>query len=843
MKPLLSLPILLFLFCMAPASGAEKQPLRKQFFNHDWRFFLGDPSQASEAGFDDKNWRTLDLPHDWSIEGKIDPNHPMGNDGGYFQSGVGWYRKSFEVPATWKGQRIAIYFEGVYMNSEVFINGKSLGVYPYGYSSFRYDLTPYLDYGKPNLIAVRVDNSQQVNSRWYSGSGIYRHVWLEVTPPVHVAPWGVAVTTPVATPQKATVLLKASVKNQTNGVQKVTVKSWLRDSRNIIVGSAESKIELPANSQKEVEMQIAVSNPLLWSPETPTLYNADIQIPSGKDGDDFLRTPFGIRTLRFSTQDGFQLNGKTVKLNGGCVHHDNGSLGASAFTRAEERRVEILKAAGFNAIRTSHNPPSEAFLDACDRLGMLVMDESFDGWREKKTTYDYALNFDTWWQRDVEAMVLRDRNHPSIIMWSTGNEIIERKSPEAVETASKLAAAVRNLDPSRPVTSAITTWDREWAMFDPLFAAHDIGGYNYQLHRAASDHERVPSRIIVQTESYPRDAFANWKLVQNNNYIIGDFVWTALDYLGESGIGRWYYPGDVKGEHYQGKLYPWHAAYCGDIDLTGWRKPISHYRSMLYNTNEKLYMAVREPQPASGKITVTGWAVWPTWERWNWPGYEGKEIEVEIYSHYPEVRLYLNNQLLGQQPTSETTQFKATFSVPYAPGILKAVGVANGKEQESKVLQTAADVAAIRLLPDRTKLTSDGQDLSFVEVQLTDAKGVLKADARNRLQFSVSGPGLIAGVDNADISDTTSYASTSRAAWNGRALVVIRSTRATGNIKLTVRSEGLRDATITLKTAKVKPEKQPVATVQLAPIGQPNVTTYGGGGVRGSVRTTTIISR
>lgn len=823
------LSVFLFLFCLTSASGYEPQPLRKQLFNHDWKFFLGDPSNASEVGFDDKSWRTLDLPHDWSIEGSIKADHPTGNDGGYFQAGVGWYRKSFEVPASWKdNQRVAIYFEGVYMNSEVFINGKSLGVYPYGYSSFRYDLTPYLEYGKPNMIAVRVDNSEQPNCRWYSGSGIYRHVWLEVTPPIHIAPWGVSVTTPAADYQQAVVSLKIIVKNNLPGVQEATVNCWIRDGKQTVVGSKQSVIRIPENGQYELDQVITFTDPQLWSPSTPTLYYADIMVYPDKEGGnallaryyekDFLRIPFGIRTISFSTEKGFQLNGRTVKLNGGCVHHDNGCLGAAAFTRAEERRVELLKAAGFNAIRTSHNPPSEAFLDACDRLGMLVIDESFDGWREKKTPYDYARFFDKWWKRDVEAMVLRDRNHPSVIMWSTGNEVIERKSPEVVTTAKRLASAVRAIDPTRPVTSALTTWDREWEMFDPLFAAHDVGGYNYQLHRAASDHERVPARIMVQTESYPRDAFANWKRVQNSSYILGDFVWTALDYLGESGIGRWYYPGDVPGEHYQGKLYPWHAAYCGDIDLTGLRKPISHYRSMLYNKTEKLYMAVREPQPASGKITVTSWGVWPTWERWNWPGYEGKNLDVEVYSHYPEVRLYLNKQLLGQQPVSEATEFKATFSVPYAPGTLKAVGVIDGKEQESKILQTAGEVASIRLLPDRKKLSADGQDLSFVAVQLTDAKGILRADADNRLEFSVSGPGVIAGIDNADISDTTSYVSASRSAWNGRALVVIRSTRATGTIKLTVRSENLPAASVTLKTAKVKPEKQPKVPNALPPI-------------------------
>ena len=374
-------------------------------------------------------------------------------------------------------------------------------------------------------------------------------------------------------------------------------------------------------------------------------------------------------------------------------------MGAAAFDRAEYRKVELLKAAGFNAVRTAHNPPSEAFLQACDELGLLVIDEAFDGWKAKKTPYDYGLYFDKWWKKDLRAMVLRDRNHPSVIIWSIGNEVIERKEPEAVEIAHMMAQEIKKLDTIRPVTSAMTTWDNEWEIFDPLMEAHDVCGYNYQLHRAPSDHKRVPSRIIVNTESYPANAFNIWKLVNKNDYILGDFVWTAMDYLGESGIGAWYYPEENADEHWQSDRYPWHGAYCGDIDLTGWRKPISHYRSLLYNDNEKLYLAVKEPNPENGRIKTTAWAVWPTWESWTWPGFEGKDIEVEVYSKYPKVRLYLNNKLIGEQATTVKQQFKATFSVPYSPGRLKAVGVRNGKEIESLVLQTSGNPAKLSSLP------------------------------------------------------------------------------------------------------------------------------------------------
>ena len=795
------LPIMSVLLVVSTTNlKAQKITQGKQLFDSNWKFCLGDPPAVSTVDFDDKNWRTLDLPHDWSIEGTPDKDNPMGTDGGYFPSGIGWYRKSITVPASWKAKQVSIYFEGVYMNSEVFINGKSLGVHPYGYTSFSYDLTPYLKLQAKNIISVRVDNSKQRNSRWYSGSGIYRHVWLVVTSPMHVAQWGVTITTPEISSEKATVKIKTLIKNESNSLQSVVLKTHLLNATGNKSGSSEQKLDIPANSEKEIEQTVRVDKPLLWTPETPHLYWAQVQILKAEKIIDNIQTTFGIRSLKYTTENGFQLNGKTIKLNGGCVHHDNGCLGAAAYNRAEERRVQLLKSAGFNAIRTSHNPPSEAFLEACDRLGMMVIDESFDCWREKKKDYDYAMYFDAWWQRDLEAMVRRDRNHPSIIMWSVGNEVIERKKPEAVVIAKMLVDCVHKNDPTRPVTSAMTAWDKDWDIFDPLMAAHDVCGYNYQLHRATSDHERVPSRVIVQTESYPRDAFSNWKMVQNNNYILGDFVWTALDYLGESSIGRWYYPGDKPGESWEGEFFPWHGAYCGDIDLTGWRKPISHYRSMLYNDTEKLYMAVREPNPASGEIKTTGWAIWPTWESWTWPGYEGKPLEVEVYSKYPKVRLYLNQKLIGEQSTTEEQQFRATFNVPYANGELKAVGVVDNKEVETTILKTSGDAAKIKLIVDRTKISANGQDLSFVTIQVTDKDGNLQPNAENRLEFKLSGPGVIAGVDNANIKDIDPYVATSRKAWHGRALVVIKSTKIAGTIKLSVGSHGLNNVTTEIIT-------------------------------------------
>ena len=800
-KQLIIVALIIFNFING---NAQESTQRKQLFDDNWKFYLGDAKGASDINFNDKDWRMLDLPHDWSIEGEINPKNSMASEGAFLPGGIGWYRKMFVVPEAMKGKLISINFEGVYMNSEVFINGKSLGKRPYGYSDFVYEITPNINYGTQNIISVRVDNSMQTNSRWYTGSGIYRHVWLIATNPVHIANYGISVTTTDVSATKANVEVKTLLKNETNQPQNVKLKTELSNSSKKNSGSHQITVTLLANSEKQVVQNIVVAKPLLWSPETPNLYNAFVQVLHKNESMDANKIDFGIRSIKFTSEKGFQLNGKTIKLNGGCVHHDNGCLGAAAFDRAEERKVKNLKAAGFNAIRTAHNPPSIAFLNACDKLGMLVMDEAFDGWKANKNPYDYSMYFEEWSKRDMETLVLRDRNHPSVIMWSIGNEIIERKSPEALEIAKKLISYIKKYDTTRPVTSGMTTWDKDWEIFDPLMAAHDVAGYNYQIHEAEKDHKRVPSRIIVQTESYSKEAFNNWKLVHNADYLIGDFVWTAHDYLGESGIGRWYYSGEATAGHNSPELFPWHGAYCGDVDLIGQRKPISHYRSMLYNTNESLYMAVREPEPKPLEIKVTQWAVWPTWESWTWPGYENKDIQVEVYSKYPKVRLYLNNKMIAEKSTTIDQEFKAVFDVPYVVGELMAVGVKDNKEVEKTYLKTAGNAAKIKLSADRNRVVANGQDLTFITVEVADESGLLQPNAENKLHFTIDGPGVIAGVDNANLKDIDPYVATSRKAWHGRALIVIKSTKNVGDIKLSVSSTGLADASVTIQSELAK---------------------------------------
>ncbi len=794
----LLLSLFIVMGCSTNENGKSLSYERKQLFDQNWTFQLGNFPDAAAVDFDDAEWRKLDLPHDWSIEGEIAATNPSGNDGGYFPTGIGWYRKTFVVPESWSDKQIHVYFEGVYMNAEVFINGISLGVYPYGYSSFFHNLTPYLKAGDENVLAVKVDNSQQKNCRWYSGSGIYRHVWLQVTENIHVEPWGVAVRTPEVSPEKAGVEIEIHLKNESDQKELLTVQTTLVDKNGNAVGESTDQVEVISGTSTTILQNMQVQNPDLWDVEVPNMYAARVQVLKNGKILDEITEAFGIRSIHWSADKGFQLNGESIQLNGGCVHHDNGCLGAKAYDAAEVRKVRLLKDAGYNAVRTAHNPPSEAFLHACDSLGLLVIDEAFDGWRTQKTPYDYAQLFDEWAVKDVQAMVRRDRNHPSIVMWSIGNEIIERKEPEAVETAKLLSDAVKEVDTTRPVTSAMTSWDSDWEIFDPLMAAHDICGYNYMMHKSESDHERVPSRIIVQTESYPRDAFYNWQMVQNHDYVIGDFVWTAIDYLGESSIGRYYYPGEPDGQHWTRDFFPWHGAYCGDIDLLGWRKPISHYRDMLWNGDEKLYLAVKEPHPAGGKIKETMWSVFPTWESWTWPGYEGKSIDVEIYSRYPSVRLYLNGELLAEKATGLKEEFKATIPVPYAKGVLKVVGVQEGIEKESRLLKTAEKPVSIRLHADRQVLHADGQDLAFVQVEIVDEHGQVQPNGTYPLHVEVSGNGVLEGVDNAHLKNTELYVSHTRNSWKGKALAVVKSTPNAGSIKVTVSAAGISAGTLEL---------------------------------------------
>jgi beta-galactosidase len=823
-----------------------------------WRFFLGDPSGAEARSFRDASWCTVNLPHDWSIEGQPDRNNPTDSGGGFFPAGVGWYRKTFRAPAGWKGKRVSVEFDGVYRDATIYLNGRKLGNHPYGYTSFQFDLTPDLNISGSNVLAVRVDNSAQPNSRWYSGSGIYRHVRVVATGPAHVAHWGVFVTTQEASSRAAKVAVRARVANESASQADLTVQTTLTDRAGKTVGRAELVMEVAATSESEATQEIAVPAPALWSPESPSLYRAVTRVLRAGRVVDEVVTPFGIRSLTWSAEHGLLLNGKSIKLTGGSVHHDNGPLGSAAFDRAEERRVELLKAAGHNAVRTAHNPPSPAFLDACDRLGLLVLDEAFDTWKVNKARFDYGRDFDEWWRRDLSAMVLRDRNHPSIVIWGIGNEIPEAYVEAGGAMARQLAALVRSLDSSRPITQAFpgTT---SGPTHEAVFASLDLVGYNYNLAGSlADDHRRAPGRLMVTTESYPGDAFEQWTLAKDNPFVIGEFIWTAMDYLGESGIGAWAYGTPAQAaqaaqtekiaaalktladQHFiamipgaEGRAspaspgagvdrsvmsvlgflmsgYPWHASNCGDLDLTGHRKPQSYYRDILWNGGDRVYASVRLPEPEDRKIIALGWAVYPSLPSWTWPGQEGEEMQVDVYSAAEKVRLFLNGKQVGEKPTGREQQYMATFAVPYAPGTLKAVGVRGDRAVAESILTTAGAPARVRLTADRASIRADGQDLSFVTVEAVDAEGRLQPNADQEVQFSTSGPGVIAAVGNGDGKDGAPYQSDRRKLFQGRAQVVVRASRERGPIHLTATIPGLSPGVVTIdaRSAAPRPELQ-----------------------------------
>ncbi len=766
-----------------------------------WRFHPGDVETANAPAFDDSSWRALDLPHDWSIELSPDPAESPAGGGGFFPAGIGWYRRAFDAPQTWEGREIVIEFEGVYRNAEVWINGEKLGRHAYGYTPFCFDLTPRIRPGARNVLAVRVDNSAQPNSRWYSGSGIYRHVWLEAREPVHLVRESIFITTARASGAVAEVRVEAAVRNAANAPARADLEiAWL-DPDGAQLHASRATLEIGAGAEAATTQTARFDAPKLWSPETPALYRAVFRARVGDRVTDTWETPFGIRTIAFSAERGFELNGRAIELAGGNVHHDNGPLGAAAFDRAEFRRVELLKAAGFNAIRTAHNPPSSAFLDACDQLGMLVMDEAFDGWASAKLKHDYSEDFAGWAEKDVEAMVRRDRNHPSVVMWSIGNEVYERGNENGLRIARELAACIRKLDATRPVTAGINGLgaNREWSDLDPLFATLDVAGYNYEMSRHADDHARVPDRVIVGTESFLSDTFDYWAAARDHPYVIGDFVWTAMDYLGEAGIGRATPPEAPATPHWEGVLFPWHGAVCGDIDLTGWRRPVSRYRNIVWDRGEKLHAAVLVPTDDGRPWNTDRWGTPPALPSWTWPGHEGQPLTVEVYSRFEYVRLHLNDGLIGGKPTTRAEQFKARFEVPYAPGALRIVGVDADGKTETLTMETAGAPARIELMADRDHARADGQDLVFVTAEITDEKGRRRFDAGHAIRYEVSGPAVIAGIGSADLTSRETYQANPRHAFQGRALVVLRATDRPGEVVLKAASEGLAEGVLRIR--------------------------------------------
>lgn len=789
----------IFLAMAALTVSAQDDMSQRVLFDDGWMFHLGDKLLVNGKVDNRQGWEEAPLPHDWSIALPIDSAAASGNDGGYRQNGTGWYVKQFKLKDEYLHKRVLLYFEGVYMNSQVFVNGNLAGGHPYGYSSFYVNITPYLVKGK-NTIGVHVDNSHQKNSRWYSGSGIYRHVWLVPQEDVHFQNDGVW----VETPDEQTVVVKSVVENTASQEAEF---EWVADIGG--AGEVRKTITVAPGEEQQVEQMFRLGNIKLWSPDEPQLYTANVRLVAGGEAFEQKSVRFGVRTIKWSAEEGLQLNGKSIKLFGACVHHDNGLLGAAAFDEAEYRKVRLLKQAGFNAVRTSHNPPSPAFLNACDELGLLVIDEAFDGWREKKTDYDYSQLFDKWRFYDLDMMVRRDRNHPSVFCWSIGNEILERKSEQAVQWAREMRDYIRTIDRTRPVTQALASWDNDWEIYDPLASQHDIVGYNYLIQKAESDHQRVSWRVMMQTESFPRDVWRNHKAVEEHPYVVGDFVWTGIDYIGESGIGRSYYEGEVPGEHWERPIYPWTGSYCGDIDITGQRKPISYYREIVWKKPGGVYIGVREPDGYKGKIKETLWGTWPTEHSWDWPGWEGKPITVEVYTGYPVVRLYLNDELVGEALTEE---HKATFTIKYQPGVLRAEPrhENGGSVMAEDIIRTAGQPYALMMQADGASRSGDSScnyslsngNLVFVDVNVCDVRDVVCTKSDLPLEFSVKGPAEIIAVGNADPRSTAGHSTTECQAYRGHAQCILRTEGKKGTVRLRVKAPDMEEQELTIKVGE-----------------------------------------
>ncbi len=811
-----TLKILGILLCLC--LGVQARDRQRIPFDEGWRFLLGEAAQAEKPGFNDRSWRVLDLPHDWSVEGAFDQQAPTGGQGGYLPTGIGWYRKTFTLPATARGKRVRIEFDGVYMNSEVWVNGVSMGTYPYGYSSFHYDITPYLKPGQ-NVVAVRVDNAQQPNSRWYSGSGIYRHVWLTITNQLQVGHWGVQVSTLRAAADSALLQIRTRVENRADQHKKFVLRTVLQDASGRQVASVEAPASVVALGEQTLTQTLRVLKPALWSVETPHMYTVvsvlteQTGATAGKTVDE-VSSPVGIREIVYDLNKGFLLNGKQVKMNGVCLHHDGGPVGAAVPEKVWERRLRILKAMGCNAIRTSHNPVAPEFLDLCDRLGFLVQNEVFDEWQVGKNPHSYFKYFDQWHEQDVVSFIRRDFNHPSVVLYSAGNEIREQSRTFGPAVLKQLMDIFHREDPTRPVTTGNDQIAADGGRASIEFLnLLDIVGYNYvdrwherrELYYGVDRYDH-PAWKMIGTEnvsvggvrgSYslgndpqvPRASYLTnmiraeqlWKFTSSHDYVIGDFMWTGIDYLGEA---RW----------------PTKNSSSGVIDLCGYPKDGYYFYQSQWTDSSMVYL----------------------FPHWNWKGREGQIIPVVCYSNCDAVELFLNGKSYGEkrmefprqgnsggwnrydrpQINPTTADLHLTWDVPYEPGTLRAVGKKAGKEVVVYEVHTAGAPAAIRARADATTLVADGRDVVHIEVDVVDAKGHLVPDASDLVRFELSGPARIIGVENGNPSDHDPVKANQKKAFNGKCLAIVQTEKGkSGEIRLVVSSGSLTSATLQIRSS------------------------------------------
>jgi beta-galactosidase len=801
-----SLIVLMFLTgSLASCKNEHTVPDNKIPFNFDWRFATGDHPGAEHPGFNDSEWRMVDVPHDFSIEHPFDSSHLTAGGGGYAFSGTGWYRKEFPSEPRFHDNTVWILFDGVYRNSEVWINGQYLGMRPYGYSSFYYELTPYLNpVGENNVLAVKVNTSDQPNSRWYTGSGIYRNVSVIVKSKLHINQWGVFARTAEVTDNEAMVDVSIELSNYVEADHLCTVITRFLNPEGRQVAFAESNTEVNAGQQQIIEQIIRVRNPRLWSVEDPNLYTLQVEVRSGNRMIDSYNTPYGIRTFRFDPEKGFFLNGMHVKLKGVNNHHDGGPLGAAVLDYTHKRQLSILKEMGCNAIRMSHNPPSPGLLAYADSMGFLVINEIFDEWMDGKTPAGYAAHFEEWYERDVANWIRRDRNHASVIAWSIGNEVKEQwDEVNGPRITSMLIEASRKHDNTRPFTAGFNGIPN--VNSSGMGELLDLVGYNYHEALYRTDHERFPDRVIYGSETvmYPYHDHGCWQMRtyeqwldgQLEDFVAGEFLWTGFDYLGEAGIGEvgtgcefWQtWPG-----------WPSRGASCGVIDMCGFPKPGYWFRKALWNEEPMVYLAVQTDVSARKRYECSFWS-WPMIEaHWN-HDIAGDTLAVHVYTNVPNVELLLNGESLGAREWDLRNEAFLFWEIPYEPGKLEAVGTTNDGKKVSVAVQTAGEPARIVLFPDREVIRANRQDLGYINVQVLDANDIPVPFADNLIELEVSGAGRLLAVGNGNQHSHTPLRGSRMEAWQGKCLAIIQSLDVGGDIIITARSAGLQEATATLR--------------------------------------------
>jgi hypothetical protein len=809
----------------------------RRSFNADWSAGPGLTAFASITGASSADRPSVTLPYDVIRDLPRSPDSVDGAHTGYFPGGFFEYGKTFDVPEEYRQKTVTFEFEGVYRDAVVSINGDFAAQRPNGYTNFYVKADPFLRYGEENTIRVQARTHR--DSRWYTGAGIHRDTKIIVGDPVHVALDGVRITTPDVDAERAVVAIATMVANETRATRTVRVSTRLLDAGGALAAEGSAVLTLLPGASGVARVRLYVPSPALWNVDAPNLYTADTTIADGEQELDEERTTFGIRTLRLDPAHGLRINGETVDMRGACIHHDNGVLGSAAIARADERRVEILKAAGFNAIRSAHNPISKAALDACDRVGMLVMDETFDMWTEAKSPFDYSLTFPEWWERDVEAMVAKDFNHPSVVMYSIGNEIFETGRPIGSTWGRKLAEKVRSLDDTRFVTNAInhllSVVDRLGELMDDaagqemdvntLIAAMgdvmqqvsaseevtrateeshsvlDVSGINYGDSRYELDRGRFPNRVIVGAETFPAHIDELWRLVQDNPHVIGDFTWTGWDYLGEAGIGRVDYPDEEYVATGISGPFPWISGWVGDIDITGHRRPVSYYRETVFGLRHEPYVAVHRPQFHGHRTFQTPWSWTDSVASWSWDVPPHSPATVDVYSDADEIELFANGRSLGRAAVGEEKALVARFDVAYEPGELVAVAYVAGEEQARTALRTAGGPLRLDATADRDAIRADDTDLAYVEITLRDNDGNL-ANHRDRLvSVRVSGAGALAGLGSANPRSDEPFAASQCTTFDGRALAIVRPT-GPGDIEIRVDADGCEPASVTLSAAQ-----------------------------------------